>query len=54
MPGQFKGSRDNGEESVAFFTDLSKAFDCIEHNPLITKLPWYGVTHKPLKLIFPI
>ena len=54
MVEQFKGSRHNGEESGAFFTDLSKAFDCIEHNLLITKLPWYGVTHKPFKLIFPI
>lgn len=36
----------------AFFTDLSKAFDCIYHKLLITKVCWYGVTPISLKLIF--
>ena len=52
MREKFKESRDQGEEFVAFFTDLSKAFDCIDHNLLITKLSWYGVTPISLKLIF--
>ena len=52
MLEKFKESRDKGEEFEAFFTDLSKAFDCIDHNLLITKLSWYGVTPISLKLIF--
>ena len=35
-----------------FFTDLSNAFDCIDHNLLISKISRYGVTPKSLKLIF--
>ena len=49
---KFKESRDKGEEFGAFFTNLSKALDCIDHNLIITKLSWYGVTSKSLKLIF--
>ena len=52
MLEKFKESRDKGEEFGAFFTDLSKAFDCIDHNLLITKLSWYGVAPISLKLIF--
>ena len=47
-----KVSRDKGEEFGAFFTEFSKAFDCIDHNLLITKLSWYGVTSISLKLFF--
>ena len=49
---KFKESRDKGEEFGAFFTNLSKALDCIDHNLIIIKLSWYGVTSKSLKLIF--
>ena len=41
-----------GRRILAFFTDLSEAFDCIGHNLLITKLSWYRVTPKSLKLFF--
>ena len=49
MLEKFKESQDKGEEFRAFFTDLSKAFDCRDHNLLITKLSWYGVTPISLK-----
>ena len=49
---KFKEPRDKGEEFGAFFTDLSEAFDCIDHNVLITKLSWYRVAPISLKLIF--
>ena len=44
MLEKFKESRDIGEEFGVF--------DCIDLNLLITKLSWYGVTPKSLKLIF--
>ena len=47
---KFKESRDRADEFGALFTDLSKAFDCIDHNLLITKLFWNGVTTKSLDL----
>lgn len=47
---KFKESRDREEKLGAFCTNLSKAFDCIDHNLLITKLPWYGATAKSLSL----
>ena len=52
MLEKFKESREKGEEFGAFFTCLSKAFDWIDQNLLITKLSRYGVTPKSLKLIF--
>ena len=52
MLEKFKESRDKGEEFGTFFTDISEAFDCIHHNLLITKLTWYELTPKWLKLIF--
>ena len=49
---KFKESRNKGDKFWALFTDLSKAFDCIDQNLLITKLSWCEVTTKSLNLIF--
>ena len=46
MLEKFKESRDRGDEFEALFTDLSTAFDCIDHNLLITKLSCFRVTTK--------
>ena len=52
MLGKFQESVDKGDEFAALLTDLSKAFDCIDHKLLIAKLFWYGVSPSSLNLIF--
>ena len=51
MLEKFKESVDKGNEFGALLTDLSKAFDCIDHKLLTAKLFWYGVSPSPLNLI---
>ena len=42
---------DEGGETGAVLTDLSKAFDCYDHNLLIAKLNAYGFEKRSLKFI---
>ena len=42
---------DEGGYTGALLMDLSKAFDCIDHELLIAKLHACGFTKKPLKLV---
>ena len=46
-----KKSADNGQAFGALLTDLSKAFDCLDHEFLFAKLNAYGFSLPALKLV---
>ena len=48
----WKKSVDNKEAFGALMTDLSKAFDCVDHDLLIAKLSAYGLNFRSLKLVY--
>ena len=48
----WKRSVDNGKAFGALLTDLSKAFDCLDHELLIAKLNAYGFSLTASKLIY--
>ena len=52
MLEKFKESRNRGDKFGTLLPDLSKAFDCIDHNLLIMKLSWYGLATISHDLIF--
>ena len=42
---------DDNKAGIATFMALSKAFDCVDHNILLTKIKRYGVDSTPLRWI---
>ena len=48
---KWKRAVDNGQMFGALLTDLSKAFDCRDHELLIAKLNAYGFSLPALKLV---
>ena len=51
MLKKWNSSVDRGETFGALLTDLSKAFDCLDHELLIAKLHAYGFSMSALGLI---
>ena len=51
MLEQWKRSVDNSKMFDALLTDLSAAFDCLDHELLIAKLNAYGFRLSALKLV---
>ena len=51
MIEKFKKSLDQGGDYAALVTDLSKAFDCLPHDPIIVKLHAYGFDKASLGLM---
>lgn len=45
------GAWEGSQDAIGIFCDLSKAFDCVDHNTLILKLKYYGLRGQSLQLV---
>ena len=52
MIEKWRKALDNGKLASALLTDISKAFDCLDHNLMIAKLHAYGFDHNYLTYAF--
>ena len=48
---KFRSALDNGEDIALLLMDLSKAYDCLDHNLIIAKLMTYGFSMQAVLLI---
>ncbi|XP_046675445.1 uncharacterized protein LOC124364198 [Homalodisca vitripennis] len=49
MIEQILEALDGSQDTAGIFCDLSKAFDCVNHSLLVSKLKFYGILGKPLE-----
>ena len=52
MLGKWRNAIDNGNIAGAVLTDLSKAFDCLDHELLVAKLEACGFDFQSLAYIY--
>ena len=52
MIEKWRKALDKGHNAAAVLTDLSKAFDCMNHELLIAKLEAYGLSKSALNLVY--
>ena len=52
MVGKWHKTLDKGDETRTVLTNLSKAFDCVDHNLIIAKLNPYGFEKQSINFIY--